>query len=41
MSLLLLHTSMVSMDGRQILINTCCSCNYMPSAHLAEFGKYV
>ena len=40
MSLLLLHTSMVSMDGRQILINTCCSCNYMLSAHFTECGKY-
>jgi len=40
MSLLLLHASIVSMDGKQILINTRCSCNYIPWVHFTEFGKY-
>jgi len=40
MSLLLLHASMVSMDGRQILINTFCSCNFIAWIHFREFGKY-
>jgi hypothetical protein len=40
MGLLLLHASIVSMDGKQILINTRCSCNYIPWVHFTEFGKY-
>jgi hypothetical protein len=39
MSLLLLHASMMSMGGIQILISTCCSCNYIAWVHFTEFGK--
>ena len=40
MSLLLLHASTMSMDGRQMLISMCCRCNNIPWVHFTEFGKY-